>query len=357
MIEFRSGDIFDSDVDALVNTVNCEGVMGRGIALQFKKRFPKNFVAYAKACSEGEVRPGRMFVYDTGRLTSPRYIINFPTKRQWRNKSRMEDIESGLDALIQFIREKEIHSVAIPPLGSGLGGLDWKRVKARMLRALSVLEDVSVVVYEPSGSPDPRAMAASLDVPKMTLGRAALVSLLHRYQLGLLDPFISLLEIHKLMYFLQETGEPLQLRYVKAPYGPYAENLRHTLNAIEGHLIVGYADGGDDPEKHIELSAGAVEAAQAFLTQEDPIQARIDRVSDLIAGFESPFGLELLTSVHWVMQYDGAWDATEVEMSIANWSERKRAMFSARQLGIARARLIANDCIRSSATDVSDLTH
>ena len=129
MIEYTTGDILRSDAEALVNTVNCVGVMGRGIALQFKNLFPANFKAYAAACKRQEVRPGRMFVFDIGQLTLPRYIINFPTKRHWRGKSRMEDIESGLAALVETIRERGIRSIAVPPLGSGLGGLDWVEIR------------------------------------------------------------------------------------------------------------------------------------------------------------------------------------------------------------------------------------
>src|SRR5207249_10152861 len=125
MIEFRSGDILKSEAEALVNTVNCVGVMGRGIALQFKNAFPENFKAYAAACKRGEMQPGRMFVFETGQLTPPRYIINFPTKRHWRGKSRIEDIDAGLKAPVAEIRARRLRSIALPPLGSGLGGLDW----------------------------------------------------------------------------------------------------------------------------------------------------------------------------------------------------------------------------------------
>ncbi len=125
MIEHMTGDILTADAEALVNTVNCVGIMGRGIALQFKHAFPENFAAYARACKEGAVEPGKMFVFPTGRLANPKYIINFPTKRHWRGKSRMQDIDSGLGALVDEIRARDIRSIAIPPLGSGLGGLDW----------------------------------------------------------------------------------------------------------------------------------------------------------------------------------------------------------------------------------------
>ena len=334
MIEFRSGDILKDDAEALVNTVNCVGVMGRGIALQFKAAFPENFKIYAEACQRGAVQPGRMFVFETGQLTPPRYIINFPTKRHWRGNSRMEDIDAGLAALVEVIREKCIRSVAIPPLGSGLGGLDWLDVKPRIEAALRPLTDVRVIVYEPAGAPASDTMTHSRKAPSMTAGRAALVELTHRYLGGLLDPFVTLLEVHKLMYFMQEAGEPLRLKFTQAPYGPYAENLRHVLHAIEGHLVSGYADGGDAPDKQLKLVPGAVAEATAFLDQHSATRARFDRVAELVEGFESPFGLELLSTVHWVVKHEPVSTLDDVVECTYAWNPRKR-QFTLRQIGIA----------------------
>ena len=334
MIEYKTGDILAEDAEALVNTVNCVGVMGRGIALQFKKAFPENFKAYAAACKRETVKPGRMFVFETGRLDNPRYVINFPTKRHWRGKSRIEDIEIGLEALAQKIRELGVRSVAIPPLGSGLGGLDWNHVRPRIEEALADFDDVRLIVFKPNGSPEANKMVRNREVPKMTQGRAALVGLMHRYLSGLLDPFISLLEVHKLMYFLQEAGEPLQLRFQKADYGPYAENLRHVLNKIEGHLISGYADGGDTPDKLVELVPGAVQDANEFIEQHQETKARFDRVTDLIEGFESPFGLELLSTAHWAAKSEHVESVDDVIDHIYGWNSRKR-QFTKRQIILA----------------------
>src|SRR5258708_28155490 len=155
MIEYRTGDIFQVDAEALVNTVNCVGIMGRGIALQFKNVYPENFKAYEAACRRGEVQPGRMFVFETRQLTNPKYIINFPTKRHWRGKSRMEDIDAGLRALVSEIEKRRIRSIAVPPLGCGLGGLNWSEVRPKIVNALEKLPDVRVVLFEPSGAPEP----------------------------------------------------------------------------------------------------------------------------------------------------------------------------------------------------------
>ena len=335
MIEYKVGDMFTEDVEALVNSVNCVGVMGRGIALQFKNVFPENFKAYAEACRREEVQPGRMFVFETGQMVgAPRYIINFPTKRHWRGKSRMEDIEAGLHALAQVITERNIRSIALPPLGSGLGGLDWRMVRSRIEAALQDIDDLKVVVFEPGGVSSDNRANRSTDVPRMTQSKAVLVDLMHRYLNGLLDPFVTLLEVHKLMYFMQVAGEPLRLRFQKAHYGPYAENLRYVLRDIEGHLISGYADGGDAPGKRLELVPGAEEEARVFLDAHPRSRERFTRVSDLVEGFESSFGLELLTTVHWVAtEYPSATEE-EVIAHTYGWDLRKR-QFSERQIRLA----------------------
>lgn len=348
MIEYTTGDILRSDAEALINTVNCVGVMGRGIALQFKSEYPANFKAYAAACKRGEVQPGRMFVFETGQLTGPRYVINFPTKRHWRGKSRMEDIESGLVALVGTIRERGIRSIAVPPLGSGLGGLDWAQVRPRIEAALGGLGDVRITVFEPGGARAPDTVANQREVPKMTPGRAALVELLNRYLSGLLDPFVTLLEAHKLMYFMQEAGQPLRLRYTQAAYGPYAENLRHVLREVEGHLISGYADGGDAPDKQLQLVPGAAEEAEQFLAADAETRVRFDRVADLVDGFETPFGLELLSTVHWVMTRQGANRLDDVVQRTHTWNERKR-QFTPRQIGLAVDRLTRKHWVTGDA--------
>lgn len=155
MIEYKTGDLLAERAEALVNAVNCVGVMGRGVALQFKNAYPENFEAYRLQCRRGEVRPGKMFVFELQRTTAPRYIINFPTKRHWRAKSRMADIEAGLQALAEEIRARGIRTVALPPLGSGLGGLAWPKVRARIQAALEHLPEVEITVFEPDGGQAP----------------------------------------------------------------------------------------------------------------------------------------------------------------------------------------------------------
>ncbi|MDR1530947.1 MAG: macro domain-containing protein [Clostridiales bacterium] len=334
MLEYKSGDMLKEDVEALVNTVNCVGAMGRGVALQFKKAYPDNFTAYEKACKNSQLQPGRMFVFENQKLYNPRYIINFPTKRHWRGQSRIEDIRIGLLDLAGIIIQYNIKSIALPPLGCGLGGLCWKDVKALIEESLASLSDVRIIVFEPTETPRAESMSHGSMVPSMTAGRAALIELINCYLGGLLDPFITLLELHKLMYFMQEAGEPLKLSYQKGPYGPYAENLRHVLNRIEGHLIVGYADGGDNPNKYLKLVPGALEDARNLINKNMDTQIRLNRVTELITGFETPFGLELLATVHWVVSRENAFNINEIIAKTYTWNVEKRK-FTTRQISLA----------------------
>ena len=267
MIEPTRGNILTDDAEALVNTVNCVGVMGKGIALQFKKAFPENFKAYEAACRRKEVKPGRMFVFETGQMFNPRYIINFPTKRHWRDKSRYEDIESGLKALVREVQQRKIRSIAIPPLGSGLGGLQWPRVKAMIEAAFEEMPDVRVKLYEPKGSPEAKDMPVGTAKPKMTVARALLIKLMKQY--ARFAYRLTLLEIQKLAYFLQESGMDLNLRYVKQ-------------NAPEQHAVRGAEvapPGGalrPRPARQQEL---VERLARRRVQAEAPVRARhVDRV-------------------------------------------------------------------------------
>jgi O-acetyl-ADP-ribose deacetylase (regulator of RNase III) len=334
MIRYKQGNLLADDSEALVNSVNCVGVMGRGVALQFKESFPNNYKAYAAACSRGDVQPGQMYVFETGHLTNPKYIINFPTKRHWRGKSRIEDIESGLDALLEEIRVRDIKSIALPPLGSGLGGLDWRLVRNRIERALVCLADVDVVVFEPNPTMEEAQPARVGKPPAMTPGRATLVALMDRYLAGMMEPTVSLLEIHKLMYFMQEASQNLRLRFAPGPYGPYAENLRHVLRAVDGYFVDGFVQGNEAPNTELSLVPGAISDAFATLRDDESTRAKVDRVADLVQGFETPFGLELLATVHWVVTRDSAIDLQSVVSRTHAWNERKRK-FSEDQIGIA----------------------
>lgn len=334
MIELRRGDILKADADAVVNTVNCVGVMGRGIALQFKKAFPDVHRAYVAACKRGEVEPGRVQTFDLNRFERPHYVINFPTKKHWRGKSKMEYIEEGLDALVEEVSRLGVPTVAIPPLGCGLGGLEWHEVRSRIERAFEALPYVQVLLYEPKGAPSPAQMAKDEQAPNMTEGRALLLVLIRKYLAAIMDPAVSLLEIHKLMYFMQVSGQPLRLNFTKGRYGPYGENLRHVLTRMEGHFIVGYGDAADEPGKPIEANTEAMIAADEFLARSQDARTRLNKVVDLIKGFETPYGMELLSTVHWVAVQEDASSPEQATMKAYAWSGRKR-MFSQEHIQLA----------------------
>ncbi len=260
----------------------------------------------------------------------------------------MEDIQSGLVALVGEIRAREIRSIAIPPLGSGLGGLDWAKVRPLIEAALAALPEVEVTIFEPGGKGSDTAVNRSTKVPTMTAGRAALIGLMDRYLGALMDPSISLLEVHKLMYFLQAAGEPLRLEYQKATYGPYARNLRHVLQAIEGHLISGYTDSGDTPSEQLTLVPGAVKDAEAFLETRTATHERFNRVVQLVEGFETSFGLELLATVHWVAVEENVLDLEGIQRATYAWGDRK-AQFTPSQIQLAADRLRAEGWLSAPA--------
>ncbi|MPV50870.1 Appr-1-p processing protein [Pseudactinotalea sp. HY160] len=330
MITEAQGNLLTAPVEALVNTVNTMGVMGKGIALQFKKAFPEMFKAYAAAARRGEVKLGRMHVWPTQTLDGPQYIINFPTKGHWRAKSRVADIDSGLADLVKVVQERGITSIAVPPLGCGNGGLDWAEVEPRIRAAFDQLPGVDVRVYPPTGAPKADNMPVNTTKPKMTPGRAALVGMIARYTQQAFDA-PSLIEAQKLMYFLQVAGEPLRLDFKPNRYGPYADNLRHVLAEIEGHYLFGYGDGtATVPDAApLEPARGALPAAEHELDTHPETRTRMEQVLDLAEGFETAYGMELLATVHWVAMHGAAGqsDAT-VAAKIAEWSPRKARMFT-----------------------------
>ncbi len=350
MIEIGRGNLLEADVDALVNTVNCDGFMGKGIALQFKQAFPENFKFYERACKAGEVVPGRMLTHDNGGLLKPRYIINFPTKRHWRNKSRIEDIELGLAALISEVRRLSIRSIAVPPLGCGLGGLNWKDVRPRIESAFEAVPAVEVILFEPRGAPSATTMPVRTERPRMTPARALFIKLMEAY--SALDYSRTLLEVQKLAYFLQEAGEPLRLNYQPGHYGPFAANLNKVLEVMEGHFIRGYGDS-QKPDAEIELLPGATEEASNFLRAKPASNNRLAAVSRLIEGFETPYGMELLATVHWVAVKGGRNGDAPVETSadavgkVHSWNPRKQKIFHPRHIHVAWRRLEDEGWLRS----------
>jgi len=338
MIKLVKGNLLDADAEAIVNTVNTVGIMGKGIALQFRQAYPANYEAYKKACDHKEVQPGKMFVFATNRTVNPRFIVNFPTKRHWKGKSRMEDVASGLVDLVHVIKELKIRSIALPPLGCGNGGLRWSDVRTRIESAFTALPEVEAFLYEPAGAPAAEKMKVATKRPNMTAGRAALIGLMERYAVP--GYHLTLLEIQKLAYFLRAAGEPLdKLNFVKGKYGPYAEVLEHALQRIEGHFIRGYGDRSRFAA--IRLLPDAVSEANTFLQSHIDTLARLDRVAQLIEGFESPYGMELLATVHWLAQEDQTVkDNSDAAIhGVKAWSEHKKQTFNSEHIKIAWSRL------------------
>ncbi len=350
MINYVQGNLLDAEADALVNTVNTVGVMGKGIALMFKERFPKNMREYAKACKLGEVVTGKIFVTETGELMGPKWIINFPTKQHWRAKSKIEWIDDGLVDLRRFIVDNNVKSIAIPPLGAGNGGLNWQDVKPKIQKALGDLDKVSILVYEPTAKY--HNVRKRTGVKKLTPSRAMVAELVRRY--WILGMECSLLEIQKLAWFLQRVIEvqglenELGLKFEANYYGPYANNLDHLLNALDGsYLKADKRIPDSDPLDVIAFNDTQKNYVETYLINEaKEYLPALEKASEIIDGFESPFGMELLSTIDWLLVNEGCEPTlASIKGGIARWpsgrkwAERKLKLFDDRSLQIAIDRM------------------
>lgn len=351
-IQVVQGDLLkQDDVDAIVNTVNCVGIMGKGIALQFKNKWPKNFSVYEAACRAGEVKPGKMFVFDAGAYARPHFIINFPTKDHWRGKSKIAFIRDGLIDLVAQIKSLNIQSIAIPPLGCGNGGLKWDVVRPMIVSAFAAIPTVEARLFEPIGAPNPKSMEVNTSKPRMTLSRAAIVKALEAY--ADVGYGLSKLEVQKLVYFMQLVGVPFRtVEFVADRYGPYSDALRHALESMDGHYIRGLGDGVVEAE--IEPTEFAHSEADLFLREEPEGQRvieAVERVVQLIDGYQSAYGMELLATVHWVAT-NAPHASTPIEALIAiqKWSPRKAELMRPSHVDAAWSRLVTQGWIKSAAT-------
>lgn len=352
MTRYTQGNLLEARAEALVNTVNTVGVMGKGIALMFRDRFADNYQRYVGACRAGEVRTGRMFVTEPHELDGPRWIVNFPTKQHWRAPSKLEWIVEGLQDLRRFIVENGVKSIAIPPLGAGNGGLEWVDVKPHIEEALGNLEGVDVLVFEPTAKY--QNVAKRSGVEKLTPARALIAELVRRY--WVLGMECSLLEIQKLAWFLERSIErllpgdkSLDLRFSADKYGPYAYRLSRLLDSLDGsylHCDKRIPDAG--PLDVIWFDDNRREHLQAYLIGSDakPYAEALEATARLIDGFESPFGMELLATVDWLLDREGCEPTvTGIREGLRRWpagneaAERKLRIFDERALGIALDRL------------------
>jgi O-acetyl-ADP-ribose deacetylase (regulator of RNase III) len=351
MIRYSEGNLLDAPVEALVNTVNEVGVMGKGIALMFGEAFPENTRAYQEAAKKGEVRIGRMFVTENSSLISPRWIINFPTKKHWRQPSRLEWVREGLKDLVRVIQEKHIHSVALPPLGCGNGGLEWQLVRREIEAALSDLSDADVLVFVPTGAYQNAPKREGVE--ELTPARALIAELVRRY--AVLGIECTNLEVQKLAWFLQRSigslrlNDPLKLRFVANKYGPYADQLRHLLNGLDGsylHCEKRISDAGPFDLIWFEDSKRGRVGDYLRSSEAMDFLPALERTAKIIDGFESPLGMELLATVDWLLS-EGARQPTltSVREGVAAWpgsrtaAKRKQALFDDRLLGLALERL------------------
>lgn len=352
MIRFTQGNLLDADAEALVNTVNTVGVMGKGVALMFKEAHPENFKAYEDACRAKEVQIGKMFVTERrGEMFGPKWIVNFPTKAHWRFPSKMEWVVQGLEDLKRVIKEHGIKSVALPPLGAGNGGLAWKDVRPQIESALGELNDVDVIVYEPTAKY--QNVAKRTGVEELTATRALIAELVRRYSILGFD--CTLLEIQMLAYFLERfvvklsLDDQMNFQFSAKKFGPYSENLKHLLNALDGsylHCDKRLGDAG--PFDVIHFDDSKRDKVSVYLTSPDvkAFRPALEKTSELIDGFESPLGLELLSTVDWlVSQASVEPNVRAVRQRLANWpggkaaGERKLRMFEDRTIEIALSSL------------------
>lgn len=333
-ITYKKGNLFTEKVEALVNTVNTVGVMGKGIALQFKERYPKNFEAYKMAYKKGELEVGKMLVTPTMELQNPKYIINFPTKQHWRGKSQMRFVEEGLKDLVEVIQLYKIQSIAIPPLGCGNGGLKWENVKPLMEKELFGLTievanqetEVEFILFEPSEIAYTSKRKRNKKTPILTNFRSLILNSIIRYKE--LEYDLTILEVHKLAYLLQRLGANLGLQFERHLYGPYADSLRHALDDLEGYYLDGTKYKSAKVFDRIKIESSKIEAIEQSLQKIKLKKDKeaFDNLSKLIDGFESPLGMELLATIDYLAKEDKALlQNTDLLLTeIANWSKRKQ---------------------------------
>lgn len=351
MISFTKGNLLDADVEALVNTVNEVGVMGKGIALMFKEAYPGNFDEYAKACKAGNVKVGKVFPTQRNELLGPKWIVNFPTKKHWRHKTKMEWIVDGLQDLREFVLGENIRSIAIPPLGSGAGGLDWRDVRPQVLKYMGDLEDVTVIVYEPTRQY--QNVSKREGVKKLTPARALIAELIRRY--SVLGFECTLLEVQKLAWFLERSikqlglSDPLDLRFDAGKYGPYANRLNHLLNALDGSYLQCERRIPDArPMDQVRFDEKQKDKIRAYLLSGEAKEysEALELATEVIYGFESPLGLELLATVDWLLSEEEIQPTVDdVRKGMTAWpggqgaGARKDKIFDDRQISLALKRM------------------
>lgn len=323
MLKFTTGNLLDSEAQALVNTVNTVGVMGKGIALQFKNQFPLNNKIYIKACKNGEFNIGDLLVVEEESLLGGmKTIINFPTKTDWRKPSEYGYIEKGLKKLVELIDDKNIKSIAIPPLGAGNGGLEWNKVKAMMEYYLRNI-NAEVTIYQPNSAIEEILKSERV---KLTPARAMLLTVL--FDLVRNGEFVSEFSAEKVSYFLQRFGakDVFKLDFSANFYGPYSGKVKHVLYYLNGSYVTGYSAKDKKPFEEIGLRINTEKEIQNFL--ELPENKRYHEITEktktFLRGFYSSFGLELLSTIDYIIQTKGTKSEDVIVDELEKWSERKK---------------------------------
>ncbi|MGI8634953.1 MAG: type II toxin-antitoxin system antitoxin DNA ADP-ribosyl glycohydrolase DarG [Segetibacter sp.] len=336
MIHFTKGDMLQASAEALVNTVNTVGVMGKGIALQFKEAFPENNKVYIQACKNKELYPGRLLsVWDSNLLLGRKLIINFPTKTHWRQPSKYEYIEKGLAALKELIAKEKIKSIALPPLGCGNGGLDWSVVKPMIV---NYLQDVSIDIYlfEPNEQiKQLLQQQQSQKEVKLTPARAQLLYCLFAYES--MGEYSSLFAANKLAYFLQRMGQPLKLDFKPHHYGPYAIGVEKVLYALNGVYLKGLEQGEAKAFEPLQLNYQKWDEVKRYVEKELKPEDyhRLNNLLKLINGFTSELSLEILATADFILQQNPSASLEDVNIAISQWNKRKSELFKKEYVAIA----------------------
>jgi hypothetical protein len=326
MIHYVTGNLLESDAEALVNTVNTVGVMGKGIALQFKNAFPNNYKKYSEACKNKELNVGQLLVTEENVLSGKKTIINFPTKTNWRLPSEYKYIEAGLEELVKVIEEKSIKSIAIPPLGAGNGGLDWNKVKIILEKYLSQTK-AEIFIYEPNTAVKE---VLKKERVKLTPARAMLLSVL--FDLAKNGEFVSEFASEKIAYFLQQFGanEAFKLDFKKSFYGPYSGKVKHVLYYLNGSYIMGYSSKDKKPFEELGIVMESEKEVDEFLSkpENNEYKAITEKTKAFLSGFYSAFGLELLSTIDFIIKEKNITEEKDIISYLEKWSNRKKTMFT-----------------------------
>ncbi len=335
-MKYITGNMLEADTEALVNTVNTVGVMGKGIALQFKERFPMNFKIYVNACKKGEMQVGKMLVVKENTLNGEKLIINFPTKAEWFKKSQYSYIEDGLKELAKVIEEYNIKSIAVPPLGCGNGGLKWEKIKPMMDKYLGQLSNVTIQIYEPNEAVKEilQKEAVKKEVG-LTAARAMLLYALFKYEK--LGEVATIFSANKLAYFLQKSGEPMRLQFVPYKYGPYSQAVEKVLYTLNGKYLTGIEQMKARAYEPLHLNYKTFNEVEKYINTNlsSDQKQRLESVFTIIDGFETTLSLEILSSVHFLISENPKLTEDQLFEKIQDWNERKKNLVTKEYINIA----------------------